>query len=85
MLYRITTVHNGNAVAERIGEEPMPDISWLDVGEAQAVFASDDITQTSGKANADKKLIAMYVTHSDESYVPSDGSQSINGRAAYTM
>ena len=80
VLYRITTVHNGNAVAERIGEEPMPDISWLDVGEAQAVFASDDIIQTSAKANTDKKLIAMYVTHSDESYVPSDGSQSINGQ-----
>ena len=80
VLYRITTVHNGNAVAERIGEEPMPDISWLDVGEAQAVFASDEIIQTSAKSNADKKLIAMYVTHSDESYVPSDGSQSINGQ-----
>lgn len=59
----------------------MPDISWLDVGEAQAVFASDEITQAvSAKANADKRLIALYVTHSDESYVPSDGSQSINGQ-----
>lgn len=81
VLYRIATVNSGNAIAEKIGEEPMPDVSWLDVGEAQAVFASDEITQAvSAKANADKRLIAMYVTHSDESYVPSDGSQSINGQ-----
>ena len=81
VLYRIATVNSGNAIAEKIGEEPMPDVSWLDVGEAQAVFASDETTQAvSAKANADKKLIALYVTHSDESYVPSDGSQSINGQ-----
>ena len=81
VLYRIATVNSGNAIAEKIGEEPMPDVSWLDVGEAQAVFASDEITQAvSVKANADKRLIALYVTHSDESYIPSDGSQSINGQ-----
>lgn len=81
VLYRITTVNSGNAIAEKIGEEPMPDVSWLDVGEAQAVFASDETTQAvSAKANADKRLIALYVTHSDESYIPSDGSQSINGQ-----
>ena len=81
VLYRIATVNSGNAIAEKIGEEPMPDVSWLDVGEAQAVFASDEITQAvSAKANADKRLIALYVTHSDESYIPSDGSQSINGQ-----
>ena len=81
VLYRIATVNSGNAIAEKIGEEPMPDVSWLDVGEAQAVFASDEITQAvSAKANADKRLIALYVTHSDESYIPSDGSQSISGQ-----
>lgn len=81
VLYRIATVNSGNAIAEKIGEEPMPDVAWLDVGEAQAVFASDEITQAvSAKANADKRLIALYVTHSDESYIPSDGSQSINGQ-----
>ena len=81
VLYRIATVNSGNAIAEKIGEEPMPDVSWLDVGEAQAVFASDETTQAvSAKANADKRLIALYVTHSDESYIPSDGSQRINGQ-----
>ena len=39
ILYRIATVQNGNAIAEKIGEEAMPDVSWLEVGEAQPVFA----------------------------------------------
>ena len=29
ILYRIATVQNGNAIAEKIGEETMPDVSWL--------------------------------------------------------
>ena len=81
MLYRIATVNNGNAIAEKIGEEAMPDVSWLDVGEAQAVFAADGSLPTASANQGDsKKLIAMYVTHSDESYIPSDGTQSINGQ-----
>lgn len=81
ILYRIATVNNGNAIAEKIGEEAMPDVSWLDVGEAQAVFAANESLPTAGKSqNDNKKLIAMYITHSDESYIPSDGTQSINGQ-----
>ena len=81
VLYRIATVNNGNAIAEKIGEEAMPDVSWLDVGEAQAVFAADGSLPTASTNQGDsKKLIAMYVTHSDESYIPSDGTQSINGQ-----
>ena len=81
VLYRIATVNNGNAIAEKIGEEAMPDVSWLDVGEAQAVFAADGSLPTASANQGDsKKLIAMYVTHSDESYIPSDGTQSINGQ-----
>lgn len=41
ILYRIASVQNGNAIAEKIGEEAMPDVSWLEVGEAQPVFASE--------------------------------------------
>ena len=78
-LYRIATVQNGNAIAEKIGEETMPDVSWLEVGEAQPVFAQEKAA-ASGKSDDSRKLIAMYVTHSDESYVPSDGTQSINGQ-----
>lgn len=93
VLYRIATVSEGRAVAERIGEEEMPDVSWLDMGQTQAVFAGEDAVPTAsirengeaGKANGqaedgERKLIAMYVTHSDESYIPSDGTESVEGQ-----
>lgn len=85
-LYRVERVSGTTASAVRIGEETMPDVSWLDTGEAQAVFAeasdtqlNDAVQAASGKTD-NQKLIAMYVTHSDESYVPSDGTQSIEGQ-----
>jgi len=81
VLYRIKSVSGTQAVAERIGEETMPDVSWLDTGEAQAVFAPSGPSVPAASQSADnRKLIAMYVTHSDESYVPSDGTQSIEGQ-----
>ena len=59
----------------------MPDVSWLDVGQAQPVFAQESaVPAASTKAGDSRKLIAMYITHSDESYVPSDGTQSVNGQ-----
>lgn len=85
ILYRIATVTDGRAVAERIGEEAMPDVSWLDVGASQAVFAGEEAltvaaeTKTDGESD-EKKLIAMYVTHSDESYIPTDGTESVMGQ-----
>ena len=79
-LYRIATVSGSSAIAERIGEESMPDVSWLDTGEAQAVFADMSVPTATTGTDDSRKLIAMYVTHSDESYVPSDGTQSINGQ-----
>ncbi len=80
-LYRIEQVSGTTATARRIGEETMPDVSWLDAGEAQAVFlqAGSTVPAASGSTDS-QKLIAMYVTHSDESYVPSDGTQSIDGQ-----
>jgi len=82
MLYRIQSVSGTQAAARLIGEEAMPDVSWLDAGEAQSVFAPHDNAVMTASNNTDekKKLIAMYVTHSDESYVPSDGTQSIEGQ-----
>lgn len=80
-LYRIEQVSSTTATARRIGEETMPDVSWLDAGEAQAVFLQAGSAVPAASENTDsKKLIAMYVTHSDESYVPSDGTQSIDGQ-----
>ena len=76
-LYRISAVSDKTATAVRIGAEAMPDVSWLDTGAAQAVFAA----VPAASDNADnRKLIAMYVTHSDESYIPTDGTQSIEGK-----
>ena len=79
ILYRIERVTGDTAIARRIGEESMPDVSWLDAGEAQAVFAPE-VQTAAAQSDSSKKLIAMYVTHSDESYVPSDGTQSIDGQ-----
>ena len=66
MLYRITTIQNNQATATQMGIESMPDVSWLNTGEAQPVFASQVLPASYNKTN-NKKLIAMYVTHSDES------------------
>lgn len=80
-LYRIKSAENGDLIAERIGMETMPDVSWLSSGEAQAVFAEQAAVAAAAKSNSEaKRLIAMYVTHSDESYVPTDGTQSIEGQ-----
>lgn len=80
-LYRIKSVDGSKATAETIGPETMPDVSWLDTGEAQAVFAAAETANTQKKQSAtDKRLIAMYVTHSDESYIKGDGTQSIEGQ-----
>lgn len=67
-LYEIISVdeQHKTAVARLVGAEEMPDVSWLNA-EQDAV---------SVYAQADKKLIAMYVTHGDESYVPTDGTES---------
>ncbi len=69
-LYRVTSVDDGakRGVAKQIGDESMPDVSWLKQDEAVAVYADN------GKDN--KKLVAIYATHTDESYVPTDGTQS---------
>ena len=78
VLYRISSVSGAQAAAQRIGEEAMPDVSWLDAGAAQPVFAS--VTAAAKGSDEKQRLIAMYVTHSDESYVPSDGTQSVEGQ-----
>lgn len=79
ILYRIEQVDGATARAKRIGEETMPDVSWLEVGETQAVFAPE-AHMAAASVKDERKLIAMYVTHSDESYVPTDGTESIEGQ-----
>ena len=75
-LYRIASVDDRamNAQAALIGDEEMPDVSWLSQDEAIAVYAANRDAQAN-------KLVAIYATHSSESYLPTDGTESAaNGR-----
>ena len=67
-LYEIISVdeQHKTAVARLVGAEEMPDVSWLN--------AEQDAVSVYAKKK--KKLIALYVTHGDESYVPTDGTES---------
>lgn len=64
MHYRITRVDENaqTALTECIGAYQMPDVSWLDE-ETVSVAAL-------------RRAIALYCTHSDESYEPTDGTHS---------
>ena len=66
--FRVTAVDHTvrSAEAEDLGDYPMPDVSWLHEN-AQSVSSS-------------KKAVAIYCTHSDESYQPTDGSSSKDQR-----
>lgn len=68
--YRIKTVEEPQkqAVAEHLGEADMPDVSWLDIQDSLPVSALGG------------KKIALYCTHSDESYITGDGTESIEGK-----
>lgn len=55
------------ALAADMGEEPP-----VNTDRAREVFAS-----ASGSASGERRLICMYSTHSDESYIPTDGEASL--------
>ena len=55
------------AVMETLGSFALPEITWLSQEEAQ-------------EASAVKKAVALYCTHSDESYEPTDGASSKENR-----
>lgn len=82
-LYRVISISGHTATAENVGTEDMPDVSWLKTGTAQPVFSQWDTALPAASRQTDeggKRLIAMYVTHSDESYIDGDGTQSIEGQ-----
>lgn len=68
--YRVKIVDANRRVAqmETLGTYSMPDVGWLDE------------TQESLPASAKNKAVALYCTHSDESYVPTDGTSSQKGQ-----
>lgn len=68
-LYEIVEVQSGQAVAEYREDAALPSLDWMDADEAVPVSA---IT----------RRIALYCTHSDESYEPSDGYYSTTERGS---
>jgi len=68
--YRIKFVDSKEktAIAELLGPADMPDVSWINPQESLPVAALRE------------KKIALYCTHSDESYIEGDGTESIEGR-----
>ena len=68
--YRVKIVDANRRVAtlEALGTYQMPDVSWLE--------------EKTGSlpASAKAKAVAIYCTHSDESYVPTDGTSSQKGQ-----
>ena len=67
--YRVEQVDTASktAVARHLGSADMPDVSWLSMEDSQPV------------ASVGQKKIALYCTHSDESYEKGDGTESKQG------
>ncbi|MBQ8202419.1 MAG: stage II sporulation protein P [Clostridia bacterium] len=66
-LYEIVSIMKGRAVAADRGSVALPSLDWMDADSALPVSAMT-------------RRIALYCTHSDESYEPSDGYYSTNDR-----
>jgi stage II sporulation protein P len=71
MLYRIISVDDEahTATARLMGKEPAVDA-------AQLAMAFSQLGEKETMPKSEKKLVAMYATHSDESYEPTDGTHS---------
>lgn len=65
--YVIQTVKDESAIAVHRGEITLPSLDWMDIDAALPVSAVN-------------KRIALYCTHSDESYEPSDGYYTTTDR-----
>lgn len=70
-LFEVAEVTTTEAILREIGTFELPDVSWLDGDAAQPVSAA-----------ARDRLVALYCTHSDESYEPSDGTYSDEKRGS---
>lgn len=72
--YRVTAVDGDalTATADFLGDLTLPDVSWLD-----AVADAHPVSAAGGS-----RKIAVYCTHSDESYEPTDGYSSSEERGS---
>lgn len=73
--YRVTAVNGLTASCKYLGEEIMPVLEYSYQQQAW-IFETGEVPVMSDK----KTTVAVYHTHSDESYVPTDGTESIAGR-----
>ncbi|NLO20859.1 MAG: stage II sporulation protein P [Syntrophomonadaceae bacterium] len=73
--YKVVEIQGDIAICAYQGEERMPVVSF-DSRKQAWVFKGQEIAVLSGEQ---KSTIAVYHTHSDESYVPSDGTESREG------
>lgn len=72
--YKVVEVIGDTAKCVYQGKEKMPEVSFNEA--TQSWYFPDDVVPVGGKT---KPTVAVYVTHSDESYVPSDGTESKEG------
>lgn len=72
--YKVIEVIGDTAKCIYQGKEQMPEVSFNEA--TQSWFFPDDVVPVGGKT---KPTVAVYVTHSDESYVPTDGTESVEG------
>ena len=68
-VYEIVAVTENQAIARKSGMAELPSLSWMDSDAAMPVSATS-------------RRIALYCTHSDESYEPSDGFYSTTKRGS---
>ncbi|HNX28626.1 MAG TPA: stage II sporulation protein P [Syntrophomonadaceae bacterium] len=73
--YRVNEIDGLTASCIYLGEETMPVLEYSSQRQAW-IFKSGEVPAIS----SNQPTIAIYHTHSDESYVPSDGTESIAGR-----
>ena len=73
--YKVMEIKGDVAICNYQGEERMPVVDYDSKTQAW-VFRGQEVPALSGKQQA---TIAVYHTHSDESYVPSDGTESREG------
>ncbi len=67
--YEVVRVEGNIAIVEDRGAVSLPSLDWMDADDAVAVMAMT-------------RSIALYCTHSDESYEPSDGAYSTTERGS---
>lgn len=68
-LYEIVAVNDDACVAEYREDVSLPDVSWMDTEAALPVIRMT-------------RRVALYCTHSDESYTPTDGYYSTDSRGS---